>query len=89
MGGAGLTPYEILVTGTRNVAEYARRELLEDSDFGTVAEGNQADLILLRGNPLEDLEALWDQEGIMVRGRWIPRTEIDERLADMRTRIGG
>lgn len=89
MMGAGLTPYEILVTGTRNVAEYARRELLEFSDFGTVNEGNQADLLLLRANPLENLDALWDQEGIMVRGRWIPRTEIDERLAEMRTRIGG
>jgi imidazolonepropionase-like amidohydrolase len=89
MARAGLTPYEILVTGTRNVAEYARKELLEPAEFGTVTEANRADLVLLRANPLADLEALWDQEGIMVRGRWIPRAEIDERLADIRTRIGG
>ena len=80
MEGAGLTPYEILVTGTRNVAEYARRELLEPANFGTIKEGNRADLILLRANPFQDLEALWDQEGVMVQGRWIPRAEIDERL---------
>jgi imidazolonepropionase-like amidohydrolase len=80
MEGAGLTPYEILVTGTRNVAEYARRELLEPGNFGTVEEGNRADLILLRANPFQDLEALWDQEGVMVQGRWISRAEIDERL---------
>jgi imidazolonepropionase-like amidohydrolase len=80
MEGAGLTPYEILVTGTRNVAEYARRELLEPGNFGTVEEGNRADLILLKANPFQDLEALWDQEGVMVQGRWISRAEIDERL---------
>ena len=51
MAEAGLTPYEILVTGTRNVAEYARNELLEPGNFGTVEEGNRADLILLRQNP--------------------------------------
>jgi len=81
MVSAGLTPYEVLVTGTRNVADYARRELLEPGNFGTIAEGNRADLLLLRGNPFEDLENLWDQEGVMVRGRWIPRSEIDEGLS--------
>ena len=89
MRAAGLTPYEILVTGTRNVADYARRELLEPSNFGTVEEGNRADLVLLAGNPLDDLSALWDQEGIMLRGRWIPRAELDRRLQVMRERLGG
>ncbi len=89
MSGAGLTPYEIIVTGTRNVAEYARRELLEPGNFGTVEEGNRADLVLLRRNPFDDLEALWDQEGVMVQGRWIPRAQIDEWLQSMAERFGG
>jgi imidazolonepropionase-like amidohydrolase len=89
MEAAGLTPYEVLVTGTRNVAEYARRELLEPGNFGTVEEGNRADLLLLRGDPFQDLENLWSQEGVMIRGRWIPRTEIDEWLEDLAGRIGG
>jgi len=89
MEAAGLTPYEVLVTGTRNVAEFAGRELLETGNFGIIAEGNRADLILLKGNPFEDLEALWDQEGVMVRGRWISREEIDGRLARMAERYGG
>ena len=80
MEAAGLTPYEILVTGTRNVADYARNELLEPGNFGTIVEGNRADMILLRENPFESLGTLWSQEGIMVRGRWIPRAEMDERL---------
>lgn len=81
MSEAGLTPYEILVSGTRNVGTYAREELLEEGDFGTVEQGQRADLILLRGNPLDDLALLWDQEGIMVRGQWITRSEIDDGLA--------
>jgi hypothetical protein len=89
MEAAGLTPYEVLVTGTRNVAEYAQRELLEPGNFGTVAPGNRADLILLRGNPLENLDHLWNQEGVMVRGRWISREEIDGRLARIAERNGG
>ena len=36
MQAAGLTPYEVLVTGTRNAARYAQRELLEQGNFGTV-----------------------------------------------------
>ena len=89
MEAAGLTPYEILVTGTRNVAEYARRELLEPANFGTVEEGNRADLILLKANPFQDLEALWDQEGVMVQGRWIPRDEIDTKLEALAEKFGG
>src|SRR5690606_1466683 len=45
---AGLTPYQALVTGTRNPAQYLR---LQDSS-GTVAVGKWADLVLLDGNPL-------------------------------------
>lgn len=80
MEAAGLTPYEVLVTGTRNAAEFASRELREAGNFGIIAPGNRADLLLLRGNPFDDLEFLWDQEGVMVRGRWISREEIDGRL---------
>jgi len=89
MEAAGLTPYEVLVTGTRNVAKYARQELLEQGNFGTIVRGNRADLILLRNNPLESLDHLWDQEGVMVRGRWISREEIDGRLARIAERNGG
>jgi len=73
---------------TRYVSEYARDELLEPSAFGTIAEGNRADLILLRANPLEDLEALWDQEGVMIRGEWIPRAEIDRKLESIAEKLG-
>lgn len=89
MAAAGLTPYEVLVTATRNVAEYASRELREAGNFGIISPGNRADLVLLRGNPFEDLDQLWNQEGVMVRGRWISREEIEGRLARIAERNGG
>ena len=73
---AGMSPYEVLVTGTRNVGEYFANE----DDFGTVAPGKRADLVLLRANPLEDVGNVDSIEGVMVAGRWLPRAEIDRRL---------
>ena len=73
---AGLTPYEILVTATRNVGQY----LQDKDDFGTVEEGARADLILLEENPLEDLSRLTARAGVMTRGRWLSDDAIQQRL---------
>lgn len=81
---AGMSPYEVFVSGTRNVADYVEQALGQDGDFGTVAPGQRADLVLLSGNPLEDVENLQARAGVMVRGRWIPGEEIDRRLEEIR-----
>ncbi|NND16301.1 MAG: amidohydrolase family protein [Eudoraea sp.] len=73
---AGLTPLEILRTGTINPATYFEME----STFGQVKEGLEADLILLEGNPIEDLKHMKKVSGVMVRGHWISKEEIDQRL---------
>jgi imidazolonepropionase-like amidohydrolase len=76
MAAAGMTPYAILASGTRRVAEYFG----SDGDFGTIAQGKRADLVLLSGNPLESLGNLTRPAGVMVSGRWLPREELDRRL---------
>ncbi len=73
---AGLSPYEALQTGTVNVARFY--DALDER--GTVAEDMIADLVLVRGNPLADVANVRDPAGVMVRGRWIPANEIEERL---------
>jgi imidazolonepropionase-like amidohydrolase len=50
----GLSPEEILTTMTRGSAIYLGRE----NELGTIAEGRLADLLIVDGNPLEDLPAL-------------------------------
>ena len=60
MTESGMSPYDVLVTGTRNVGAY-----FADSDkFGTVAPGQRADLILVDGNPLQSLDNLTRRAGL-------------------------
>ncbi|MFP3949035.1 MAG: amidohydrolase [Longimicrobiales bacterium] len=89
MQEAGITPYEILLAATRSVARYASAELREAGNFGTVTTGNRADLILVEANPLEDLSTLRDRSGVMVKGRWLPRAEIEDRLREIADRYEG
>jgi imidazolonepropionase-like amidohydrolase len=78
---SGLTPYQALATGTRNVAAYLNR-----TDAGTVRQGARADLVLLDANPLENIANTNRIAGVMIAGRWMPKTEIDRRLAELRPR---
>lgn len=77
---AGLTPWEALATGTRNIARFLGAE----AEFGTVEAGRRADLILLDASPLENIRNVERQAGVMVRGRWMAQAEIEERLAQWR-----
>jgi imidazolonepropionase-like amidohydrolase len=76
MLAAGLTPQQILSAGTRNVARYFGAE----QEFGSVAAGQRADLLLLIGNPLDDLGNVAKRAGVMVNGRWLPEADIQARL---------
>ena len=79
MSKAGMTPLEILQSGTVNPARFFGMEEV----FGQVKEGLAADLLLVNGNPLEDLEALREPYGVLVAGQWLPRELIDARLEDI------
>jgi imidazolonepropionase-like amidohydrolase len=48
---AGLSPLEALRTATINPAKFLKKE----KDFGTIAKGKLADMVLLDANPLEDI----------------------------------
>ena len=76
MVAAGLTPYEVLVTGTRAPAHYFGTP----GAFGTVEPGRRADLVLLEANPLEDVANVQRRVGVMVRGQWLPEAQIQARL---------
>jgi hypothetical protein len=77
----GLTPYQALRTGTYNAAQYFG--LLNEA--GTVAVGRRADLVLLHGNPLQDIRHTWEPVGVMLAGRWLDRAELDRGLlADLK-----
>src|SRR6185503_2312492 len=80
---AGLTPYEALKTATANAAEFMRTD-----KFGTVAVGKAADLILVDGDPLKDINNASRRAGVMIRGRWFTEEELRKMLDGMVTSNG-
>ena len=79
MVDAGLTPYQAILAGTRNAAE----ALNAGNEFGTVSVGKRADLILIEGNPLEVINQVSKQSGVMVRGLWLRSAEVRKKLDDI------
>ena len=78
MREAGMSPAEIIRSATANPGAYFSSQ----DKFGLVKPGMRADLILLEENPLADVGAIRKRVGVMLRGRWIPETEIQSRLAE-------
>jgi len=74
---AGLTPYEALTTGTHNAGEFISRHVSSTELFGRVAPGQRADLILVRGNPLINIDNISNIAGVMRRGRWLSSKELE------------
>ena len=83
MAAAGMTPYEIIASGTKNAAEH-----FGTYEFGRVEVEARADLVLLEANPFDDAANLAKQVGVMVRGRWMPQTEIEAKLAELAASAG-
>jgi imidazolonepropionase-like amidohydrolase len=74
---AGVSPYEALRAGTVNAAAALGRI----DEFGIVAVGQRADLILLEGNPLDDVSLTTHRAGVMLRGHWFPEEQLQQMLA--------
>ena len=70
MQSAGMTPMDVIVAATRNAAHVCR---LSDS-LGTLQVGKLADVLVVEGDPLQDLHALGDVRlvvhgGVVIRGK--------------------
>lgn len=76
---AGLTPFQALQTATVNAARF-----LETDTFGMIATGKIADLILVQGNPLEDIEQTDRRVGVMMRGHWRSEQRLQQLLDQLR-----
>jgi len=79
MADFGLSTYDVLRTSTYYPALY----LGELEEFGTVEEGKRADLVLLEENPLEEITNTRQIAGVMVRGRWYSRADLDVMLEEV------
>ncbi|PVY39515.1 amidohydrolase family protein [Pontibacter virosus] len=75
---AGLSPYESLRTGTVNVGKYFDRD-----DIGVLKVGAVADLLLLHGNPLNDISQTQRIAGIVIGHTYLPEAYIKQELKKM------
>lgn len=75
---AGLTPLEALQAATLNSARFLGKE----QDFGTVAIGKIADLVLLDANPLEEISNTRKIAAVVYRGKLYPSASLDAMLSD-------
>jgi imidazolonepropionase-like amidohydrolase len=73
---AGLEPGEILRAASAEAARFLGRE----TEFGVIAPGARADLLLLDGDPEEDLALLRTPAGVMAAGRWYDRAALRHLL---------
>lgn len=80
---AGLTPYQIMVAGTRAAGEFVAATHRDAPRFGVIEVGASADLMLLDRNPLEDVENWTAPAGVMTRGTWWSRDRLNAALEEM------
>lgn len=71
---AGFTPLEALQTATLNPARFYNRL----QDFGSVAPGRLADLVLLSANPLADIANTRRIAAVVADGRYLSRQDLDQ-----------
>jgi imidazolonepropionase-like amidohydrolase len=79
VGDFGWTPFQVLQMGTVFAAEW----LDWSEKAGTIAEGKQADLVLLAGNPLEDIAQTANINAVIKSGKYYPKETLDQTLEDL------
>lgn len=77
---SGLTPYEALWAATVAPASFLGKE----EEFGTIEVGKRADLLLLDDNPLANIGHLRTPVGVMARGKWLRRNQLEQMLDALR-----
>ncbi len=73
---AGLTPWQAIRTATASAAEFMEKR----GEFGVIAAGARADLLVVDRDPLLAVDALADPALVIVRGRVLTREQLLSNL---------
>lgn len=79
LNSSGLSTYETLKTATVNPSRYLNQMAMN----GTITEGKFANLVLLNKNPLADIRNTRSIEGVVIKGKWLARNELDNILKNV------
>lgn len=67
LANAGMDHMAIIQAATIQSARF----LKIDDRLGSIEEGKQADLILLKGDPIQDIQAIYQINKVMLNGQWV------------------
>jgi imidazolonepropionase-like amidohydrolase len=73
MNEAGMTPMQIIVAATQNAAHVCNMA----KDLGTLEPGKIADVLIVQGDPLQDLQALTNVKWVIHNGEVIRSPKTD------------
>jgi imidazolonepropionase-like amidohydrolase len=73
---AGLTPMQALQSATKYPADF----MGVSQKQGTIEVGKNADLLLLDANPLDDIHNTEKIRALVIHGKLLDRTQLDEQL---------
>ena len=76
---AGVSPLDALRASTIGPARYSGKE----EEWGSVEAGKVADVVILDGNPLQDISNVRNISAVIVRGRIFDRAALDALLAEV------
>jgi hypothetical protein len=82
---SGFSPMEALQAATLGAAKFLGR----DKDFGTVEAGHAADLVLLSGNPVENIANTPKVWAVIRNGGYYDRAALDALLARAKVAAAG
>jgi imidazolonepropionase-like amidohydrolase len=74
---AGLTPLQALQAATKRPAEFLGKSEAQ----GTIERGKFADLVVLDGNPLDNIGNIGRIRAVLVRGKLLDRRMLDDMLS--------
>ena len=83
MVDAGLSTLTVLQSATINAVKFLGKE----KDLGTIDKGKLADLILLEGNPLDNIKNTRRIAAVIVNGRYLPKQTLQRMLDDVEARV--
>jgi hypothetical protein len=75
----GFSPYEAIKTATVNAADIINK-MNGKGNFGTIEVGKKADLLMIDGNPFDDIKNLKKIQGVMAAGRWYNEPTLKRML---------
>ncbi|MFD0797468.1 amidohydrolase family protein [Maribacter chungangensis] len=76
----GISPLEALKTSAYNGARFLKK----DSDYGNIAAGKIADIVILKGNPLQDISQTQNISMVIKQGKAWEQKVLNDKLEALR-----